>query len=95
MWFAHGFPCPVEDQEDVLEAMRSDAVDEITEQLEGTGLRTRTPLTRRTATMRGRGVAQQSCAAWFRCCVPDLVSNAALFWIGAPTAADGVGGRRC
>ena len=38
MWFAHGFPCPVEDQEDVVEAMRLDAVDEMTEQLQGTGV---------------------------------------------------------
>ena len=38
MWFAHGFPCPVEDQEDVVESMRLDAVDEMTEQLQGTGV---------------------------------------------------------
>ena len=37
---------------------------------------------------RGCVEAQQSCAAWFPCGVPDLVTVInALFWFGAPTAA--------
>ena len=64
------FPVSSGGQEDVLEAMRSDAVDEITEQLEGTGLRHADSADKKDGDdERTRGSAAELC-----CMVPVLCS---------------------